>query len=115
MNTDFAVVIGRFQILQQGHLALLRRRAGAGAECHRRDRLGLSRARCRTILSPGRSASSSSKPRSARGAARVSFLPVRDYYDEDRWNEAVRAGIAKIVGNASITPWDSRRITPRAI
>ena len=30
--------------------------------------------------------------------ARVDFLPVRDYFDEDRWNAAVRAGITRLAG-----------------
>ncbi len=30
--------------------------------------------------------------------ARVEFLPVRDYYDDDRWNAAVRAGVQALSG-----------------
>jgi len=32
---------------------------------------------------------------------RVEFLPVRDYYDDERWNEAVRAGVASHVARGA--------------
>jgi bifunctional NMN adenylyltransferase/nudix hydrolase len=34
----------------------------------------------------------------------VQFLPVRDYFDDSRWNTAVRTGVAQLVpGNGAIT------------
>jgi len=98
-----AVIIGRWQILQRGHVALLRAALAAaprvvvviGSAYRSRDSHNPFNWRERqqqfeAVLAP-------------EERARVSFLPVRDYYDEERWNAAVRAGIAKIAGNADIT------------
>jgi bifunctional NMN adenylyltransferase/nudix hydrolase len=36
--------------------------------------------------------------------SRVRFLPVRDYFDDDRWNKSVREGVAQLTGgNGAIT------------
>ena len=98
-----AVIIGRWQILQKGHVALLHAALAAaprvvvviGSAFRSRDSHNPFNWRERqqqfeAVLT-------------AKERARVSFLPVRDYYDEERWNTAVRAGIATIAGNADIT------------
>ena len=98
-----AVIIGRWQILQKGHVTLLRsalataprvivvigsawRARDARNPFHWRER----QQQFEAVLSPDE-------------RARVDFLPVRDYFDEERWNAEVRAGIARLAGNAEIT------------
>ncbi|HEU5137283.1 MAG TPA: NUDIX domain-containing protein [Steroidobacteraceae bacterium] len=103
MNTDFAVIIGRWQILQKGHLGLL----GAALSLAPRAIVVIGSAwRARDSHNPFTAAERQQQFEAAmppEDRARVSFMPVRDYFDEERWNEAVRAGIAKIAGNAAIT------------
>ena len=103
MNDPLAVIIGRWQILQKGHVALLREALVAaprvvvviGSAWRSRDAHNPFNWRERqqqfeAVLS-------------ADERQRVSFLPVRDYYDEDRWNAAVRDGITQLAGNADVT------------
>ncbi|AVP58733.1 NUDIX domain-containing protein [Pulveribacter suum] len=91
---DIAILIGRFQPVHAGHLALLH--------------AALARAR-RVIVIAG-SAHQARSPKNpftwqerqamlhgalpADDAARVAVLPVRDYYDQARWVAAVRAAVA---------------------
>ena len=102
MNNPVAVIIGRWQILQKGHVALLRAALAAaprvivaiGSAWRARDphnpfTWAERQQQFEAVLSP------EERPR-------VSFLPVRDYFDEDRWNEAVRAGITQLAGNADV-------------
>jgi bifunctional NMN adenylyltransferase/nudix hydrolase len=90
---DTAIIIGRWQIFHLGHESMLRAALAAGT---------------RVIVVVG-SAHRSRNPRnpftwqerqsmilstlSEQDRARVQFLPVRDYYDDVRWNAAVRAGV----------------------
>ncbi len=101
MNT--AVIIGRWQILQKGHVELLRAALAAAP-------------RVVVVIGSAWRSRDSHNPFNWRERqqqfeavladdekARVQFLPVRDYYDEERWNTAVRAGIARLAGNAEVT------------
>jgi bifunctional NMN adenylyltransferase/nudix hydrolase len=103
MNNDFAIIIGRWQILQKGHLGLL----SAALSLAPRVIVVIGSAwRARDSHNPFTAAERQQQFEAAlspEDRARVSFLPVRDYFNEDRWNEAVRAGIARIAGNAGIT------------
>ena len=95
MMADVAVIIGRWQILQKGHSSLIRAALAAaprmvvviGSAFRARDprnpfswqeRQQLFEA----VLTP-------------EERARTSSLPVRDYFDDERWGEAVRAGVVK--------------------
>lgn len=96
MNAKVAVVIGRFQILQNGHLELIRAALKAapevviviGSAWRARDAHNPFTAEERqqmfeAVLTP-------------EELERVTFVPVRDYYDDPRWNAAVRAGVAEV-------------------
>jgi bifunctional NMN adenylyltransferase/nudix hydrolase len=98
-----AVLIGRWQILQKGHVALLREAlaiaprvivvigsAFRSRDSHNPFNWHERQQQFEAVLSP-------------EERTRVSFLPVRDYYDEERWNAAVRAGVARLAGNADVT------------
>jgi bifunctional NMN adenylyltransferase/nudix hydrolase len=103
MNSDIAVIIGRWQILQKGHLTLLRTALSIapsvvvviGSSWRARDAHNPftwqeRQQQFETVLTP-------------QERARVKFLPVRDYFDDERWNDAVRAGIAKSAEGRRIT------------
>jgi bifunctional NMN adenylyltransferase/nudix hydrolase len=45
----------------------------------------------------------------AEERARVSFLPVRDYFDEERWHDAVRNGVSRLAGGAAVTLFGFRK------
>ncbi len=91
---DTALLIGRFQPVHIGHLALLRQ--------------ALARARqVIVILGSAHQARTPRNPFSWQEreamlraslpedeAARLVTLPVRDYYDQDRWSAAVQAAVA---------------------
>lgn len=94
---DCAVVIGRFQPVHNGHLALV-------AEALERA------ARVVVVLGSAFQARSPKNPftwqeRAAMLALaltegqrrRVSFVPLRDYYDNERWAAAVQREVAKMV------------------
>jgi len=96
MNANISVIIGRWQILQRGHLSLLH--TALATAPHVVIVIG-SAWRARDAHNPFTWQERQQMWEAALTAeqrARVSFLPVRDYYDNDRWNEAVRAGVAKI-------------------
>lgn len=103
MDNRVAVIIGRWQILQKGHIALLRAALAAapkvvvviGSAWRARDAHNPftwteRQQQFEAVLSP-------------EERQRVCFLPVRDYFDEERWNEAVRTGVAKLGGKADVT------------
>lgn len=93
MTFQRAVVIGRNQLPHRGHLSLFR----AGLEAAERLTIAVGSAhrsrdarnpftfteRCQmieTMLTP-------------EELSRVDFLPIRDYYDNDRWRDAVLGGV----------------------
>jgi bifunctional NMN adenylyltransferase/nudix hydrolase len=95
VKADVAVIIGRWQILQRGHCGLLRAALAAapkvvvviGSAWHVRDSRNPftwqeRQQQFEAVLTPAQ-------------RARVSFVPVRDYFDDERWSNAVRDGVAK--------------------
>ncbi len=93
-NFDIAVLIGRFQPFHNGHAALLARALATAPQVV-------------VVLGSAHAARNAKNPfswqeRAAMIAAtldpatqeRVSFVPLRDYYDDRRWGEAVMAAIA---------------------
>jgi bifunctional NMN adenylyltransferase/nudix hydrolase len=102
-KNDLAVLIGRFQILQNAHVALLRAAlsiaprvvvvlgsAWRSRDAHNPFTWEERRQQFESVMTP-------------EERARVSFVPVRDYFDSERWNRAIRAGIAQVAGNANVT------------
>ena len=94
-SADVAVIVGRWQILQRGHCALLRAALKSapkvvvviGSAWHSRDARNPftwqeRQQQFESVLTPAE-------------RARVAFVPVRDYADDERWSEAVRDGVAK--------------------
>jgi len=98
-RSDVAVIIGRWQILQRGHVSLLRAALAAaprvviviGSSFRARDPRNPftwqeRQQQFEAVLTPDE-------------RARVSFLPVRDYFDDERWGEAVRDGVARLTSH----------------
>lgn len=90
---DLAVLIGRFQPFHQGHAALLERALAAAP-------------RVVVVLGSARQARNAKNPFTweeraamiagcldAATAARLAFVPVRDYYDDGRWAAAVKRAV----------------------
>jgi bifunctional NMN adenylyltransferase/nudix hydrolase len=94
---NVSVYIGRFQIFHNGQLALLRRALEAAPLCI--VVLG-SAYQARTPKNPFTWQERAEMIRQALPESdrdRIRFLPVRDYYNQDRWVSAVRHGVAQIV------------------
>ena len=102
---ETAILIGRFEPVHQGHMALLRH--------------GLARAReAIVVLGSAWQARSPKNPFTWQERAdmvlgalpeadrpRVRFLPVRDYYNEAVWVQAVRRGVAELLAaSGAATP-----------
>ena len=92
---DAAVLIGRFQPVHNGHLALLR-------EALARSRQAVvilgSAHQARTPKNPFTWQERAALLRAAlpeAERARLLVLPIRDYYDEPRWAQAVRQAVAQ--------------------
>ncbi len=95
---DVSIYIGRFQIFHNGQLALLRRALEAAPLCI--VVLG-SAYQARTPKNPFTWQERAEMIRLALPEAdreRIRFLPVRDYYDQERWVSAVKHGVAELVG-----------------
>lgn len=101
---DVAVYIGRFQPFHNGHAALLQHALATAP-------------RVVVVLGSAHQARTPKNPFSWEERAemirltlsddereRVQFLPVRDYYDEARWVEAVQAGVDACLGPRE-RPW----------
>jgi bifunctional NMN adenylyltransferase/nudix hydrolase len=105
-TSDVAVYIGRFQIFHNGQLALLRRALDTAPLCI--VVLG-SAYQARTPKNPFTWQERAEMIRLALPQAdqsRIQFLPVRDYYNQERWVSAVKQGVAGLVehqANTSIT------------
>ncbi len=93
---DIAVYIGRFQVFHNAQLALLRRALQSAPECV-------------VVLGSAFQARSPRHPFTweeraemirltlpEADRARLKFLPVRDYYDQARWVDAVKQGVAQL-------------------
>lgn len=99
---DASVFIGRFQPLHAGHAALLRQALAVAP-------------RCVVVIGSAFQARSPKNPWSWQeraemfrlalpeaDRARLLFLPVRDYYNEQRWTEVVHAGVARLLAEAGV-------------
>jgi bifunctional NMN adenylyltransferase/nudix hydrolase len=96
-TSDVSVYIGRFQIFHNGQLALLRRALAAAPLCV--IVLG-SAHQARTPKNPFTWEERAEMIRLALPPAdqnRIRFLPVRDYYDQERWVSAVKLGVAQCI------------------
>ena len=99
---DIAVLVGRFQPFHNAHLALLRRALDVAP-------------RVVVVIGSAHQARTPKNPFTWRERAemirlalpeaeraRVNFLPVRDYYDQQRWVRVVSEAIVAMNGNAQI-------------
>jgi bifunctional NMN adenylyltransferase/nudix hydrolase len=101
---DAAIIVGRWQLFHRGHQTLMRAALAAaqqvivviGSAFHARD--------VRNPFTWQERQAMIEATLTADECARVSFLPVRDYFDDERWNAAVRQGVGKLAGpTAAIT------------
>jgi bifunctional NMN adenylyltransferase/nudix hydrolase len=101
MTSNIAVIIGRFQILQRGHGTLLQAAlaiapkvlivigsAFRARDAHNPFTWEERKQQFEAVLTPEQ-------------RQRVEFLPVRDYFDDQRWGDAVRAGLERVAGRAA--------------
>ncbi|MES2264531.1 MAG: bifunctional nicotinamide-nucleotide adenylyltransferase/Nudix hydroxylase [Pseudomonadota bacterium] len=98
-NTRAAVLIGRFQPYHKGHATLLRKALDTarkvvivlGSSFHARsDKNPFTWEERAAMIS-------ATLAEDERG--RVTFVPMRDYYDDQRWSAAVRAGVERAAGS----------------
>ena len=92
---DTAILIGRFEPVHSGHLALLRE---ALARARRAIVIVGSAHQARTPKNPFTWQEREAMVRGSLpfdGAARLTVLPMRDYYDEPVWARAVREAVAR--------------------
>ena len=102
-KTKLAVLIGRFQPFHSAHLALLKQALGVAPQCV--VVIG-SAFQARTPKNPFSWSERAEMIRLAlpeEDRERVRFLPVRDYYDEALWTQAVRDGVARLAAGAETT------------
>lgn len=98
VSTDTAVIVGRWQLFHKGHEILLHAALATaeqvivviGSAYRSRD------ARNPFTWEERQAMIEATLPTSA--LTRVRFLPVRDYFDDDRWNAAVREGVNRLTG-----------------
>ena len=98
---DLAVLIGRFQPFHHGHAALLQKALDAAP----RVVVVIGSAfQARTPKNPFTWQERADMIRQSLSTAdqeRTSFLPIRDYYDEEKWVQAVRREVAPLADNCS--------------
>ncbi|MEO8121182.1 MAG: NUDIX domain-containing protein [Rhodoferax sp.] len=96
-----AVIIGRWQLFHKGHETLLNTALAVAAQVI-------------VVIGSSLRARDSSNPftweerqamvqagLSASDLPRVKFLPVRDYFDDDRWNAAIANGVKELTASLS--------------
>lgn len=93
-----AIIVGRWQLFHKGHETLLEAALATAAQVI--VVIG-SAFRSRDVRNPfnweeRQAMIQATLPPDA--IHRVQFLPVRDYFDDDRWNAAVRAGVLRLTG-----------------
>jgi bifunctional NMN adenylyltransferase/nudix hydrolase len=96
---DLAVYVGRFQPFHSGHLALLKHALELAPQV---VMVIGSAFQARTPKNPFSWQERAEMVRLAlttEERSRVQFLPVRDYYNEARWVEAVRSGVETLGGD----------------
>lgn len=95
---ELAVLIGRFQPFHQGHAALLKQ----ALEAAPRVVVVIGSAfQARTPKNPFTWQERADMIRQTLSAAdqeRTTFLPIRDYYDEEKWLQAVRTSVEALSG-----------------
>ena len=99
-SADVAVLIGRFQPFHNGHAALLKAALETapqvivvlGSSFHARS--------ARNPFTWQERAAMISNTLPGEDQDRVSFVAVRDYYEDARWSEAVRAAVVRSVPRA---------------
>ncbi|MBK9236854.1 MAG: bifunctional nicotinamide-nucleotide adenylyltransferase/Nudix hydroxylase [Rhodoferax sp.] len=93
-----AVIVGRWQLFHKGHETLLQ----AALACAEQVVVVIgSSFRSRNVRNPFNTEERQAMiaaTLSQHDLARVKFLPVRDYFDDQRWNAAVRAGVGQLTG-----------------
>jgi bifunctional NMN adenylyltransferase/nudix hydrolase len=97
-SADIAVLVGRFQPLHDAHLALLERALRVAPRC---VVVVGSAFQARTPRNPFTWTERAEMIREALPAAergRVSVVPMRDYYDEQRWVASVRQAVGGVMG-----------------
>lgn len=93
-----AIIVGRWQLFHKGHETLLK--AALAAQQQVIVVIG-SAFRSRDVRNPFNWQERQAMVEatlSPADAGRVKFLPVRDYFDDDRWNAAVRVGVQQLTG-----------------
>ncbi len=101
MKNELAVLIGRFQPFHNGHVGLLQTALAAAPKVA--IVLG-SALRARNAKNPFTWEERSNMIRlalSPEDAARVFFIPMRDYYEDSRWANAVKQAISDMFGKVS--------------
>jgi len=94
-----AVIVGRWQLFHKGHETLLK---AALASAEQVIVVIGSSFRSRNVRNPFTAEERQAMIQatlSAPDADRVKFLPVRDYFDDERWNAAVREGVRQLTGD----------------
>lgn len=96
--TATAIIVGRWQLFHKGHQTLLKAALAAAPQV---IVVVGSAFRSRDVRNPftweeRQVMIQATLPPEA--ADRVQFLPVRDYFDDDRWNTAVRDGVQRLTG-----------------
>lgn len=116
------VIIGRFQPLHNGHLALFDKALSFGDEVV--VVLGSAK-QARTPKNPFTAAEREVMIRAAYPGRPMSFVHLRDYHDDELWNDAVRQAVgdaARIVGMEkddssyylrNFPQWERVSVTPR--
>jgi bifunctional NMN adenylyltransferase/nudix hydrolase len=93
-----AVIVGRWQLFHKGHVTLLTK----ALETAEQVIVVIGSAyRSRDVRNPFNWEERQAMIQAMvppEGRARVKFLPVRDYFDDDRWNSAVRNGVQMLAG-----------------
>jgi len=106
MPSDIAVLVGRFQPFHDAHLALLERALACASRCV--VVIG-SAFQARTPKNPFTWKERAEMIRQAlpeADRARLTIVPMRDYYDEARWVASVREAVATL-----LPPEESPRVT----
>lgn len=99
-----AIIVGRWQLFHKGHETLLK---AALAAAERVIVVIGSAFRSRDVRNPFNWEERQAMIQATLSpdtTDRVKFLPVRDYFDDDRWNAAVRAGVLQLTrGQGPVT------------
>lgn len=102
MQSDVAVLIGRFQPFHNGHASLLRRALEAapkvvvvlGSSFHARS--------AKNPFTWQERAAMIGVTLSEQDRERVTFVPLRDYYEDRRWADAVRREVAAVADKVAL-------------